>query len=767
MPNLNITTYSYSDGSYDLDETGSKIPVETITASFDWTGASAVSGPPVRKVSSFDIIDNGDSFTTRVNKSRRVGCFLSSATAVGALVGTFFGSGVGSVSAVETLIGDQISRGVSSLDVPAGSGSPTGKKSSPASFSYGKPNDQPDAFYNSGALDRASGVRPDDVMPEVLDLMGGQPNLITMYPDAATAIITDQWHNFSPDDWDGVSALPSMDPSEYVAYLDFIVAQRGVSPSSTHNVMMDWESGTTETARKGVVYWNDPATTKYRDALTELRAQQALVYDALKEAYPSFGFGMYGGIVGYGQFEGRWDNTNKVWTSTGSKINNASGTRWYGTLKNDADKLAELNQGAADSIAACPLPWDFVTIVGYNYFTQDAFAKFADSPPSDATSDNPTFRKEYYQWMISTLKANCSAPVYAIVSPTAENRNNYSTADNYNSADFGYFSDDNNIIEQTIAMVDGVDGYMIWDSLRAQAYTAWCSSYPDWASVPSDYKTQYSTEWLMFDDLERKYNFLTEFAEKWNVPLPASAEDWFNLELSIRDTDWTENLLVGRTSSDLLNNIVPLFESWRRTGVVPETVSQDLGTIAVFSPGSFGQFTPNPDFWDVFTSDPPVTPLPLSILGVDSGGPAFIVSATWDPDERIKTGDLYRFVVSGEYFTAPISRSGATLSFLKMELINALLQPGATLDRFYKLEPYDEVQTKKQIRVQRKRARIKTKNNRSYERISSIRLKIQAVNEWIVSQSPKRQAKQATVLQRLRDRISRIYSKVTYRLGRW
>ena len=81
---------------------------------YDEAAQSAISGQPFgcAQVRSFVISTNDEIFSLTINRVRLVGVYDSQDAAVGALVGAMFGTGIGSITAVESLINDMLDRGV-------------------------------------------------------------------------------------------------------------------------------------------------------------------------------------------------------------------------------------------------------------------------------------------------------------------------------------------------------------------------------------------------------------------------------------------------------------------------------------------------------------------------------------------------------------------------------------------------------------------------------------------------------------------------------
>ena len=581
MRSLTVFTYALdpNDGAYLLTGGGDRIIVGTgLDLEYDESYsriAGAVS--KVCHIRSFNIDWSEETGRWRlmINKTQLIGFYSTQQQALGVLAGLYRRRGVNTDDKLTEVISYELSQGASTI---AASTSPIFPVST-AYFSYGKaPVAGLNEFYWSKAADVAAGETPDLDMSGVIGLMnGGNANLTMIYPDsgANSTISTTSdkiWKAFDVTTWNGTDALPQMDPAEYVASVQYFLDEGRVADAAGEAFCFDWELGTLNTAALGSIYWNTASQPRFQAALIELRSQQKDIYDALKLAFPDSYFGMYGGTIDIGQNQMRWDGTEFVYSETG-KI------RWYSLL--NATQEAVITQNFTDALAGTEQPWDYVTKVCYDPFAPDSYQRLIDEPASDGTAVKPTYIKELNDWSMGLMKSELTVDCLAIISPSNIAIFDYGTT--FNDLEPYEWATPSTWVEQTIAQITAADGYLIWDGLRIDQTRQFMVNYANWAAIvaaddavietPVDktpLQDQMNKWFNLLQDLEDKYGSLTTIANQFSISVPASAEDWFNLDrTTVRNTDFVRNELSKHVIADLESTLIPLIETWRTTGVVP------------------------------------------------------------------------------------------------------------------------------------------------------------------------------------------------------
>mgnify|MGYP003113517705 CR=1 FL=1 len=181
MPSLTLNTYSIDEfGEYILDESGNKIVLSTSNHPFSWDGVGVRNGAQSTFIQSFNV-ESADSGQIRVttNKCKLIGLFETADAAVGALVGAFFNSGVGTLDAVAELVSDQISRGVSTLNAD-------GSLPAPAFNSYAFLPDITyyDDIYGLGDGTASGAFQDETFNPEPASGYTGRSDLMALRPAA-------------------------------------------------------------------------------------------------------------------------------------------------------------------------------------------------------------------------------------------------------------------------------------------------------------------------------------------------------------------------------------------------------------------------------------------------------------------------------------------------------------------------------------------------------------------------------------------------------
>ena len=587
-----LTTYTYlihEDGSYVLNSDGDRIVLDTDGAMEYDNNFSGIAGSIARfpHLMSFDVLWSASMSEWRlfVNKQQLVGRYGSRPQALGVLVGMFRQLGANDDERVAEVMSHLMSTTGSTIEddqsfLPV----------STAYYSYGKaPVDGLDPFYYSDAADVASGRTPDLSMQPVIDQMnGGNANLVMIYPDSGgngTISITDDriWDHFNMDDignpgdanykpgWDGVSPTPQMIPAEYVASVQYYLDAGLIATTSGKAFCFDWEGEALTTQALGSIFWNDAEAPKYKAALTELRAQQALIYEACKAAFPEAHFGMYGGTVNVPQSKLKWDIPSSSFKASGT-----TNIRWFALC--DTLQASVLTVNFRDAINGTETPWDYVTKVCYDGFGPDTTQAFIDTQgQGDATRLVPWYVKELNDWALGLMKSELpEIPALAVISPS--NIAIFDLGTDFNDLDPYAWATPKVWIDQTIEFITAADGYLIWDSLRVDQTRQFMANYVNWQDIldrdtaaGNNVLENRLNNWFnMLQDLERKFNVLTQFANNYSIPVPADAEAWFNLDrTTIRGTDYTRNLLSRDVIDALDTTLIPLIEEWRTTGIVP------------------------------------------------------------------------------------------------------------------------------------------------------------------------------------------------------
>ena len=587
-----LTTYTYlihEDGSYMLNSNGDRIVLDTDGAMEYDNNYSGIAGSIARfpHLMSFDVLWSASMSEWRlfVNKQQLVGRYGSRPQALGVLVGMFRQLGANDDERVAEVMSHLLSTTDSTIEddqsfLPV----------STAYYSYGKaPTNGLNPFYYSNAADVASGRTPDLGMQPVIDQMnGGNANLVMIYPDSGangTVSTTDDriWDHFNMDDigepgddnykpgWDGVSPTPQMIPAEYVASVQYFLDEGLIETTSGKAFCFDWEGEALTTQALGSIFWNDAEAPKYKAALIELRAQQLLIYNACKAAFPEAHFGMYGGTVNVPQAKLKWDIPSSSFKASGK-----TSIRWFALC--DTLQASVLTVNFRDAIDGTESPWDYVTKVCYDAFAPDSTQAFIDTDSEgDATRLKPWYVKELNDWALGLMKAELpEVPALAIISPS--NIAVFDLGTSFNDLDPYAWATPKVWIDQTIKFITAADGYLIWDSLRVDQTRQFMVNYNDWQDIldrdiangDNKIENQMNKWFNMLEDLERKFNVLTQFANNYSIPVPADAEDWFNLDrATIRGTDYTRNLISADIVDALDTTLIPLIEEWRTTGNVP------------------------------------------------------------------------------------------------------------------------------------------------------------------------------------------------------
>lgn len=582
MRSLTVFTYALdpSDGAYLLTSEGDRIIVGTgLDLEYD-EAYSRIAGAvsKVCHIRSFNIDWSEETGRWRlmVNKTQLIGFYSTQQQALGVLAGLYRRRGANTDDKLTEVISYELSQGVSTIAPATSSVFPV----STAYFSYGKaPVDGLDEFYYSSAADVASGATPDLDMSGVISLMnGGNANLVMIYPDSGSngtiSTTTDKiWKVFDVEAWNGTDPMPQMDPAEYVASVQYYLDTGQIDDAAGKAFCFDWESDFLEVQRLGSIFWNDTSNPRFRTALIEVRDQQKAIYDALKVAFPDSYFGMYGGTVDIGQFDMEWNGTEFQWNNGTGKI------RWY-SLLTDPQK-AILSQNFKDALAGTEQPWDYVTKVCYDAFAPDSFQEHIDNPAGDGTALKPVYTKELNDWSIGLMKSELAVDCLAIISPSNIAVFSYGTS--FNDLEPYEWATPVTWVAQTIDMISEADGYLIWDSLRVDQIRQFMVNYTDWADIvarddavietPEDktpLQDQMNKWFNLLADLEEKYGSLTTIANEFSIPVPANAEDWFDLDrTTVRGTDFVRNELSKHVIADLESTLIPLIETWRTTGVIP------------------------------------------------------------------------------------------------------------------------------------------------------------------------------------------------------
>lgn len=583
------------------------LTLQSTTVPFDYRGCRLV---PKRMngIKSFDISFNSGTYNARVNKSCLLGRFSTQELALGAVVGAFINSGGGSLEDISAAMSQQLSLSRSSL----------GNVVNRALWSVGTSLANVDEPYYRTTNDQGD----DNVMQEAIDLIPGNPKVLTLYPDRSTNTMDSPWQGFSlvdigtPGDsdfvpaWDGdTNNLPLINTAGYVTAVQdaFDSGYLNGTPDGLQ-VLIDWESGTTNCQIIATTYWNDEENPQFKVACTELRRQLALVYDALKTAYPNTFFGQYGATCNYPNGNLRFKNTKQV-NALGGSLDNPSYVGNSSRGQRQACTQAQrdqIDQNAVDAMTATAMPWDFTTQVCYDIFGGDSLAREAAAeagsntavPPTGyqfLSTNRPQYRIENLAWAFDKLKTQYpTIPALGIISPSNVAKEYNHTIDPPNVYGWATPYD---FVDMTIACLQGSDGYLIWDNLLMDQEKHYLENYNDWANVGTVAGNQQAArlnDWSMMESMEDRFGYMTAFEtlfpgayDNCPGPLPTSPIEWFDhVDREDRRSAASKNLFVGFISTSWRDEMIPLLEHHRTTGRLPYAV-RNASTVT--GTAAFGQ----------------------------------------------------------------------------------------------------------------------------------------------------------------------------------
>lgn len=574
MRSLTVNTYLVDeDGNYILTETGDRIILGTgLELEYDETFSGlAGSVAKVPHLFSFDVLwsETQSEWRLFVNKQRLIGRYRTRPQALGVLVGMFRRLGNNSDDSLIEVISHLLSTGSDVME----DATPIHQ----ALYSLGTSDTpEPDIYYRLPLSAENDGTAPDYVMSEALAVMGGNTKLLTLYPDTPASGVTPTWKNFNVLTWDGVTALPVMDVAEYVAMVENALTTNQIASAEGVTFMIDWESGTINTQRDAMLYWNDTANPQFRTALIELRSQLQAIYDRLKSDYPDSYFGMYGGIHDFPNGNLKFDASGEL-AASGS----TSRSRLGNCTQAQIDKVTEAHTAAH---AATAMTWDYNSSIAYDYFGADAVAIEEATTYTNGSSLRPSYRKIDLDWSFSLMKTlQPEIPALAIISPS----NVASSFDGNVPAPtnkYGWAAPAD-WVDITINQITEADGYIIWDGLRIDQQKNFFQRYNDWAQVLSiGTDATLTSWWSLMQDMENQFNFLTDFGSLHSVAAPTTPEEWFDVPRATRELDSSLNLFVKPLTESLRDDLLPLIESWRSTGVLPyvkRSASTITGTVEI------------------------------------------------------------------------------------------------------------------------------------------------------------------------------------------
>lgn len=630
-----LTVYTYlinEDGNYILTAEGDRIILGTgLELEYDeaFTGLAG-SVAKVPHLFSFDVLwsETQSEWRLFVNKQRLIGRYRTRAQAVGVLVGLFRGLGNNSDESLIEVISHLLSTGSSFME----DATPLHQ----ALYSLGTSDViAPDVYYRL-PLSAEGATAPDYVMSEALTVMGGNTKLLTLYPDSPASGVTTAWKTFSLFSWDGVSALPTMDPQEYVDMVEDAIASGQITSAEGVTFMIDWESGTINTQRDAMLYWNDTANPQFKTALIELRSQLQAIYDRLKNDYPDAYFGMYGGVFDFPNGHLKFDGSGEL-----SQAGSTSLARLGNCSPAQVAKVTEAYTAAHEATA---MTWDYNSSIAYDYFGADGKGIEAATTYSSGNSLRPSYRKIDLDWSFNLMKTlQPEIPALAIISPS-----NVASSFDANvpapTNKYGWASPAD-WVDLTIDQIREADGYIIWDGLRIDQQRTFLERYNDWAQVLSiGTDASLTAWWPVMVDMEDSFGFLTDFGALHSVAVPTTPEEWFDVPRATRELTSSLNLFAKPLTESLRDDLLPLIESWRSTGVVPY-VKRSASTI-----------TGTPDIGQTLTA-------------------AAFFAGDGDVDYRWRNSASDTDLGTGSTYTVQTSDAGETIECRIRVLLN-----GATLD---------------------------------------------------------------------------------------
>ena len=432
------------------------------------------------------------------------------------------------------------------------------------------------------------------------------------------------------------------------------------------------------------MYWN-AIDTKYRAALTELRSQQLEVIEALKAAFSGILLGCYGGTCDA-------PASNELRFSGDVPDRTGGAVRWWAMsgIQNNQTRIDNVTQAYKDCLAATALPWDFHTHIAYDYFGMNGIAWYdqaiADNLLSSSTM-RPDWRKEEMSYFTQLLETEIpDVPRLGIVSPSnfAVDYQPGTTPADTTLNRYGWVTP-YEWVTQTIDFIKDMDGYFVWDNLRGNQYKNLTNNYVDWNAVAN--KTAVLDEWKVFEDMERRFGFLTDWAAEKGVSVPLTPQDWFGNPMTLRSwtnetsgtaaspsdpIHYTKNALIKDIVPDLRDTLMPLIEQWRTTGVVPFDAVAPAANIDVAFPGVFSNVNMTESGFAVFSDDP----FPLAGYNMQTGAAGARLSWAGQEDVKtsISTSSVFTFTVSGiEYVVSPSTATASETIFTDAALLAVLM----------------------------------------------------------------------------------------------
>lgn len=569
------------------------LTLQSTTVPFDYRGCRLV---PKRMngIKSFDISFNSGTYNARVNKSCLLGRFSTKELALGAVVGAFINSGGGSLEDISAAMDQQLSLSRSSL----------GNVMNRALWSVGtSPTNQNEPYYRTNNDEGA-----DNVMQAALDLVPGDPRLLTLYPDGANTMDS-PWQNFAltgASAWDGdPTTLPQIDPAGYVtAVQDAFDSGYLTGTPDGLTVLLDWEFGTTNTQKIATTYWNDEDNPQFKVACIELRRQLGVVYDTLKAAFPNTFFGQYGATCDYPSGNLRFKTQADLDQDGSGTLDTLSFTGANSRGVRQAcspSQLAQIDQNALDAMAATRMPWDYTSLVCYDIFGGDALAREAaaeagdknNNPPDGyqfLSTNRPQYRIDNSAWSFDKLKTQYpDIPALGIISPSnvAAEYNFWEACDNV----YGW-AKPYDFVDVTIDVIKESDGYIIWDNLLMDQEKHYLENYDDWANVgTANQQTERIDDWSMMTSMEDRFGYLTAFKALFpaSIPgrIPTTPQEWFDeTDRAERSSAASKNLFVKFISESWRDEMIPMLEFWRSTGRLPyaeRNAPSIVGTVQVGS----------------------------------------------------------------------------------------------------------------------------------------------------------------------------------------